>query len=138
MTDNIDELDIHEVRSRLFDLILVTPDAELRQLLEELKKRQESRLANMREHYREDVSIEVDCLADEIKCQDSIKNISSGGIFIQTDEKFSMGQKIMVTFSIPKYKFDNKITLVGEVVRIEPSGIGVKFNEPVPHIGIDG
>ena len=134
MTDNIDGLDIHEVRSRLFDLILVTPDAELRQLLEELIKRQESRLANMREHYREDVSIEVECTADNIKCQDSIKNISSGGIFIETTEKFSMGQKIMVTFSIPKYKFDNKITLVGEVVRIEPSGVGVKFNEPIPHI----
>ncbi len=134
MTDNIDELDIHEVRSRLFDLILVAPDAELRQLLEELKKRQELRRSNMREHYREDVSIEVDCSTDDIQCQDSIKNLSSGGVFIETDENYSMGQKIMVTFSIPKYKFDNKITLVGEVVRIEPTGVGVKFNEPVPHI----
>lgn len=134
MADNINELDIHEVRSRLFDLILVTPDAELRQLLEELIKRQESRPENLREYYREDVSIEVECTADNVKCQDSIKNISSGGIFIETEENFSMGQKIMVTFSIPKFNFDNKITLVGEVVRVEPSGVGVKFNEPVPHI----
>jgi hypothetical protein len=134
MADKLNELDIHEVRSRLFDLILVIPDAELRQLLEELIKRQESRPENLREHYREDVSIEVECTADNVKCQDSIKNISSGGIFIETEENFSMGQKIMVTFSIPKYNFDNKITLVGEVVRIEPSGVGVKFNEPIPHI----
>jgi hypothetical protein len=134
MADKLNELDIHEVRSRLFDLILVIPDAELRQLLEELIKRQESRPENLREYYREDVSIEVECTADNVKCQDSIKNISSGGIFIETEENFSMGQKIMVTFSIPKYNFDNKITLVGEVVRIEPSGVGVKFNEPIPHI----
>ncbi len=134
MIDNNNEHDINEVRSRLFDLILAMPDTELRQLLKDLDKKQELRIADKREHYRENVSIDVDCSVDDVQFKDFIKNISSGGVFIKTDENFSLGQKIMISFSLPKFKFKNAITIMGEVVRVSPGGIGVKFNAPVSHI----
>ncbi len=134
MINNNNEPDINEVRSRLFDLILAMRDTELRQLLKDLDKKQELRLADKREHYREQVSIDVDCSGDDVQCKDFIKNISSGGVFIKTDENFSLGQKIMISFSLPKFKFKNAITIMGEVVRVSPGGIGVKFNAPVSHI----
>ncbi len=134
MIDNNNEPDINEVRSRLFDLILAMPDTELRKLIKDLDKKQELRIADKREHYRENVSIDVDCSVDDVQFKDFIKNISSGGVFIKTDENFSLGQKIMISFSLPKFKFKNAITIMGEVVRVSPGGIGVKFNEPVSHI----
>lgn len=55
------------------------------------------------------------------------KNISRGGIFIETRNRFSIGQ--MIKLVIPGTKIDKGVMLKGEVVRINPNGIGVKFTK---------
>lgn len=53
------------------------------------------------------------------------EDISSGGMFIKTDDEFSVGQVAIVT--IP---FSNKkkyVKVPAEIVRIKEDGIGVKF-----------
>ena len=52
-------------------------------------------------------------------------NISNGGIFIETGDKFSVGQVIRLV--IPGTKIDKGVMLKGEVIHIKPEGVGVKF-----------
>jgi Tfp pilus assembly protein PilZ len=53
------------------------------------------------------------------------KDISSGGIFIQTNEVFHLGQ--MVTLDIPFSNGDQSIQVPAEIVRVDTEGIGLKF-----------
>lgn len=53
------------------------------------------------------------------------KDISNGGIFIQTDEIFQLGQ--MVSLDIPFSSGRESITIPAEIVRVNPEGIGLRF-----------
>ena len=53
------------------------------------------------------------------------KDISSGGIFIQTEDMFQLGQ--MVTLDIPYSSGSESIKVPAEIVRVNPEGIGLKF-----------
>lgn len=55
-----------------------------------------------------------------------ITDISRGGAFIITKNKFSLGQ--MIHLSIPGGKINKKIKLSGWVVRLETKGFGVRFD----------
>ena len=46
-------------------------------------------------------------------------------MFIETSESFSVGQELLMTFSFPDREDSFKIS--GEISRITPDGIGVKF-----------
>jgi hypothetical protein len=52
-------------------------------------------------------------------------NISNGGIFIGTRGSFAVGQIIKLV--IPGTKIDRGVMLKGEVVHVQPQGVGVKF-----------
>ncbi len=54
-----------------------------------------------------------------------INNISSGGVFIETKNGFSVGQIIKLV--IPGTKIDKGVMLKGEVLHLSQTGIGVKF-----------
>ncbi len=54
-----------------------------------------------------------------------VKDISRGGIFIKSQDKFPVGQEL--TLVIPSPTTDKSLILSGEVVRINPEGFGVKF-----------
>ena len=54
-----------------------------------------------------------------------INNISRGGVFIETKDKFTTAEIIKLV--IPGTKIDKGVMLKGEVVRFDQSGVGVKF-----------
>jgi Tfp pilus assembly protein PilZ len=54
-----------------------------------------------------------------------INNISPGGVFIETKDKFTTAEIIKMV--IPGTKIDKGVMLKGEVVRFNPFGVGVKF-----------
>lgn len=56
---------------------------------------------------------------------DIAKNISTGGVFIETFEPLSVGQEITLTIS-PSNQGD-PIETVGEIVWSGPKGVGVRF-----------
>lgn len=56
---------------------------------------------------------------------DFIQDISAGGVFIETKEYFVVGQKVSLTFTLPR--FGELVDLGGEVVRQSPTGVGVEF-----------
>ncbi len=54
-----------------------------------------------------------------------IQDLSSGGAFIQTNKKLTIGQEIAMTISLPNSRKALKAT--GEIVRVSPKGVGVEF-----------
>ena len=53
------------------------------------------------------------------------KNISKGGIFIETRNQFLPGQ--IITLVISRTKIEKGVMLKGEVVHRRPEGFGLKF-----------
>ncbi|MEJ2097119.1 MAG: PilZ domain-containing protein [Deltaproteobacteria bacterium] len=53
------------------------------------------------------------------------KDISTGGVFIQTNEIFRVGQ--IVTLDIPFSDGEQTIQVPAEIVRVDSDGIGLRF-----------
>ncbi|UCD33682.1 MAG: PilZ domain-containing protein [Desulfobacterales bacterium] len=140
--NDMPEIDRQRLPSILFDnqseaenkkllsiIIAVLPEPNLRKLWAQLEDWHTFRLTEMRGHPRRPSFISAECLTKGILFSEFIKDISNGGVFIQTDGNFFIGQQISLTFSLPHTKKD--IAVSGEVARIDSDGIGVKFNEPL-------
>jgi len=57
--------------------------------------------------------------------RDLIKNVSAGGVFIETSMAFEPGNYVTLEFSLPNQEEPTKVT--GKIVRKSASGIGVRF-----------
>ncbi len=116
------ELEKERASTRLSELIDKMSDDQLVNLLEYAEGLYGKK---KREHERYPCLITTDCVYKSRAFNDFIKDISFGGVFIETGETFSQGEEITLTISFSHYSKPFKIT--GEIVRVAPSGIGVKF-----------
>ena len=122
-----------EESRRLLPIIIVNiSEAKRWDLLEKLENYEQSKLTEMREYPRRPSFIPVECSSQEVCFTDFIQDISRGGVFIQTDGNFYINQSITLAFSLRKD--EDSISVKGKVVRIDPEGIGVKFEEVLPRI----
>ena len=123
-----------EEESRRLLPILITNISEAKRwdLLEKLETFQKSKLAEMREYSRRPAFIPVECSSHEVCFTDFIQDISRGGVYIQTDGNFYVGQSITLTFSL--HKDEDVMSVKGKVARIDPKGVGVNFEEALPLI----
>ena len=110
------------VVARLRDLINKMTKEEQQALLDELELRL---FKKQREHERKSFLTTLDYSTESGSYRDFIKDISVGGLFIETGTSFSVGEEISMTLLLPEY--EKKIKIQGEIVRIEEQGIGVKF-----------
>jgi Tfp pilus assembly protein PilZ len=114
---------------RLIELINSMSKEEQQNLLEEL----EARLSkDARRHPRKSYVENLVYATQDRPYQDTTKNISEGGLFIETREPFSIGQKISLILSHSNHK--RPIKIIGEVARLTSQGIGVKFKIATPAI----
>ncbi len=120
------------INPRLSELISNLSDGEIQKLIEELEKRQESSFDEKRKHQRKPTLIYVDCSGKNYTFTDFIQNISIGGLFIETKIPLFVGQELSMAFTFPGTEAPIKIT--GKVVRSNPKGIAVQFDEPIPHV----
>ena len=77
-----------------------------------------------RRHPRTPCFVAVEYVARGRANTDFARNTSRGGMFIETHWPFAIGEKLSLTFNPPEK--DRSIKVSGEVVRINPKGIGVK------------
>ncbi len=110
------------VTARLFELIKNMSPEEQLALLKELEQ---GLSENKRAHQRRPFFMVVDYSTEDRLYKDYIQNISAGGVFIETRMPFSVGQEVSLSFPLPNYQ--KYIKVAGEVVRISPQGIGVRF-----------
>ena len=115
--DGYEELSVYE---QLVELISKMTDDEQEKLLEALKKRRPQK----REE-RKDVYIQTRFTVGGMEYKGVILDFSPSGLFIETDESFSVGQEISIKWERSQ---DAKIIKVkGRIARIESNGIGVQF-----------
>jgi len=129
MEDKGSRLNRYEVQARLIRMIMGLSDTEKNELL---VKWEQHRRDEVRKYPRKPSFIPVECSSFEACFTDFIQDISNGGVFIQTDGHFFIGQQITLTFTIPKAGVDTSVG--GEVVRVNTRGIGVRFVEPLTTI----
>jgi Tfp pilus assembly protein PilZ len=121
-TPSIEELDKSEVTARLIELIRDMSEAVQRNLLKEL---QNKHTGEKRTYSRKTSLIAIDCSTHDVCLTNFIQDISSGGVFIETNAPLYVGQELKMNFSLPEV--ENPISIGGEVVRVDSHGIGVKF-----------
>lgn len=79
-----------------------------------------------RKHFRYPVNIRIEFIVEGYDYKGWVKNISQGGVLIETKELFTIGQTISMTYSSPNCGEENR---VGTIIRVSEQGIGVKFRE---------
>ena len=79
----------------------------------------------MRGNPRKICLIPAKCKVEDRSFKSYIIDISKVGAFIESNDQFPAGQKIIISFKLPNY--DNAFKLDGRIARSGPKGIGVKF-----------
>jgi uncharacterized protein (TIGR02266 family) len=115
------------VTARLIDLISKLP-VDAQEVL--LAKLQERVGIYSRSHSRKEFVTEVDFSTEDQAYKELVKDISPGGLFIETRAPLAVGQEITLLLSFPDQERPMKI--IGEVVRATDQGIGVRFIHPSP------
>jgi len=84
---------------------------------------------NRRAHPRLPFFAEVTYADDRNQAtQEFVRDLSEGGMFIETSEPLEVGQSLQAHFSLPGVKED--IRVPAKVVRITNDGMGVRFKRP--------
>jgi Tfp pilus assembly protein PilZ len=122
----IDENNISAVTARLIELILQIPHEERLTILKNIEKKYNK---GQRGSSRESYFMDVVFATNDRAFKGFIQNISNEGILIESKGTFHVGQKLTMTFDLFNKKGPVKIT--GEIVRISPEGLGIKFSHPI-------
>lgn len=96
------------------------------------RRKQSGKGADSRRHARKPCAIPTLIEAKKRRVRGEILDASHGGVFIKCEEQVPVGQKVSVL--IPLKKKQKLVVRVGEVVRSDAKGIGIKFqpHSPVP------
>jgi hypothetical protein len=95
-------------------------------LFESIKKPPYDSGLERRQFQRTDCLIPVSCEVHGHNFEDTLRNISKGGGYLQTFRPFSVGEQIAV--ALPPQ--DHGMKVVSDVVWVGPEGIGLRFRVP--------
>ena len=105
-----------EQKQTLLGLLRDSRPLELLKDLEYLERRQ---------HSRKTCSLDIDCATWKGLFDGTVKNISLGGMFVETDTVLSPGQEITANLSVPNHSKPIRIT--GKTMWNPRRGVGVQF-----------
>ena len=94
------------------------------------RRKQAGKGAESRRHARRPCAIPTLVEGKKCRVRGEIQDASPGGVFIKCEEPVPIGKKVSVM--IPLKKKQKLVVRVGEVVRSDAKGIGVKFQPPPP------
>ncbi len=111
---------------RLMERILAMNDEQRLDLLSKLEELPSEDLSlgdrnDVRKGFEKNISFSV----QDRSYKAISKDISNGGLFIQTNEVFTLGQTVML--NIPFSDSSREIKVPAEIVRVSNNGIGVRF-----------
>jgi CheY-like chemotaxis protein/Tfp pilus assembly protein PilZ len=87
----------------------------------------QSQRPNLRKHDRYDCLVGVDYDISDWIYQCYMRDISEGGAYIETEQTVKVGQRLVMSLSSPV--LERSCAINGTVVRRDPGGIGVRFDE---------
>jgi Tfp pilus assembly protein PilZ len=108
-----------DVTAQLCKLIIEMSEEQQIILLEQLD-------SSMRENPRKPCLINANYRVQNKDFKSYILDISIGGVFIETNEKFTIGQKVELNFTLPGHSKPFKLT--GTISWGSPRGFGMKFD----------
>jgi hypothetical protein len=108
--------------ARFFLLINQLSEADLLRFMNRYEQKQ---FARLREFPRVPCNFTLDLAADGRAINCFARDISAGGIFVESCETFNMEQPVSICFSLDDDRLALK--LKGRVVRLEHEGIGIKY-----------
>jgi hypothetical protein len=122
------------ITQHLFKLVLEMSEAQRQRLFEQLMEsppeQAEVTTINldeedtpMRQIPRRECQLRAVCVLDATTFDGTITDISTVGMFIKTERSFPVGKPIRVSCRLPG--LDRPLILTGEIIRREPTGIGV-------------
>ncbi|MFH1628691.1 MAG: PilZ domain-containing protein [Pseudomonadota bacterium] len=109
------------VTDRLFDQIKRMSQEQQQKLLTVLEGWQK---VDQREYTRKRLGATNNSVEDSAR-RYTVRDLSVGGVFIETDMPLAVGREISLLFTFPH--FGDPIKISGEVVRTAAEGVGVKF-----------
>ncbi len=115
-----DEYDELSVFDQLLEIISKMTDTEQEKLLEALKKRRPAE-----REQRISLYTETRFMVDGQEYHGVVLDLSSSGLFIETEEQFSTGQEISI--HLKRSRDSKTIKVRGRIARIKPNGFGVQF-----------
>jgi Tfp pilus assembly protein PilZ len=126
-----------DVTAQLFKLIIEMSEEQQIILLEQLEGMPAVELpertvslegndSSMRENPRKPCLINANYRVQNRDFKSYILDISIGGVFIETNEKFTLGQKVELNFALPNQSKPFKLT--GTISWGSPRGFGMKFD----------
>ena len=139
MENNDNKSSIAEVQARIFQIISIMPEEQKRKLLTGLEKwqskfddKQQSKPKDKREYSRKPISVYAICETNNRNFRDFTKDVSAGGAFIETKTNLSLDEDLFMT--LVHKSFETPIRTSGKITRVDPKGVGVKFNETIPRM----
>jgi len=125
-----------DVVGTLFKLIGEMSEEKQALLLEQLQKSsakvvslEEAEIA-LRDHTRKSCMLSTTYSVKDQNFESFMLDISPAGTFIETNEAFSAGQQIKLSFALPN--LPQQLNLNGKILWKGMLGIGVKFNDLSP------
>jgi len=122
-----------DVVGTLFKLIGEMSEKQQAILLEQLQESSDKVVAleeteiALRDHNRKSCMLNISYTVEDQNFESFMLDISPAGAFIETNEGFSAGQQINLSFTLPNPPQQLKIS--GEILWKGMLGMGVKFNE---------
>lgn len=126
MADYDEHSNSNSIILSLMEKILAMNDEQRLDLLSKLEELPSEDLSlgernDVRKGFEKDISFSVQDRSYKAICKD----ISNGGLFIQTSEVFTLGQTVLL--NIPFSDGSREIKVPAEIVRVSNQGIGVRF-----------
>lgn len=119
---SINSADPVNIAARLLNLILEMPVAQQLELLGLLDN---GRYSGVRKHPRQKLTLPVDLEMNSHTFKETTRDISKGGLYIETQTSFSANQEVTLTLQLPHKS--EPIAVVGEIVRATSRGIAIRF-----------
>lgn len=116
------------VTDQLIETIKKLSDSQQEYLLESVR----NWIKDNREYPRKNCKADVIYSDNSRLAQGMIVNISSGGLYLQPDSPFAVGQDVTLSFEHPFAEKQVKVN--GKIVRSDEKGIGVKFDQSIGNI----
>jgi Tfp pilus assembly protein PilZ len=112
-----------KLTARLYNVVSRMSEDEQIELLGRLSE-------HTRKFTRKELVLSANCEAKGSVSCDFILDISEAGVFLETTRLLDIGEKVLLSFSLPKT--DRSFRLPGRVVWKNIHGIGVKFDVLTP------
>ncbi len=83
--------------------------------------------AEKRGYARQACQISIDFYTSHHAFRENVRDISMGGVFVETCETFKEGDCLML--AIPYGELRTSLEFKGRVVRVEDKGVGIEFDD---------